>query len=57
MNTEYSKQGRMERETQAMRRRDRGARGAYKIIREHAPAPLARQTADRDLYRAPGDPV
>jgi LysM repeat protein len=44
----------MERETQARRRRDRGARGAYKIIREHAPqVPVA----DRDLYRAPGDPV
>jgi hypothetical protein len=44
----------MERETRARRRRDRGARGAYKTIREHAPqVPVA----DRDLYRAPGDPV
>jgi hypothetical protein len=47
-------QGRMERETRARRRRDRGARGAYNVIREHAPqVPVA----DRDLYRAPGDPV
>ena len=49
-----AKQSRMERETRARRRRDRGARGAYNTIREHAPQGPA---ADRDLYRAPGDPV
>ena len=40
----------MARETRARPCRDRGARGAYNVMREHVPVPLARQTLDRDMY-------